>query len=100
VQLLMGLYLLVIQKQLLLRSTIDLDLLVSEIRERSQERKGNATRQEEEEKIILRVYLLIAISLSIFYSNEQQFTIAIVVVSLIKVILFPVYSTQLVIASR
>ncbi len=46
----MELYLLVIQRQLLLRSTIDLDLLVSEIRERSQERKGNATRQEEEEE--------------------------------------------------
>jgi hypothetical protein len=37
---------------------------------------------------------------SIFYSNEQQFSITIVVVSLIKVLLFPVYSTQLVIASR
>jgi hypothetical protein len=57
-------------------------------------------KKKKKKKIILRVYLLIAISLSIFYSNEQQFTIAIVVVSLIKVILFPVYSTQLVIASR
>jgi hypothetical protein len=46
----MELYLLVIRKQLLLRSTIDLDLLVSEIRERRQERKGNTTRQEEEKK--------------------------------------------------
>jgi hypothetical protein len=50
--------------------------------------------------VVVRIYLQIVISLSIFYLNEQQLTIAIVVVGFIKVLLFPVYSTQLVIASR
>jgi hypothetical protein len=50
--------------------------------------------------LIVYIYLQIVISLSIFYLNEQQLTIAIVVVGLIKVLLFPVYSTQLVIANR
>ena len=42
----------------------------------------------------------LSLSLSIFYFNEQQLTIAIVVRGLIKVLLFPVYFTQLMIANR
>jgi hypothetical protein len=65
----------------------------------AKEKKCNE-REKKDAVLIVYIYLQIVISLSIFYLNEQQLTIAIVVVGLIKVLLFPVYSTQLVIANR